>query len=162
MVPARFSRVGPSQNRSGERVRPAPARKINKNLFRRRLWTHFFGPGSDFARFWGPNWVHLGRLSADFRDFLGLFLGTCGFPSLEGARGGCQDRFWDVLGTLPGRILRRFSVILSVISVMHSAPNLFQVCPNFAQSLDQSVALLLFLPNSPRPSVEGAAVRGAS
>ena len=51
---ALFSRVGLSKNRSGERLRTAPARKNDKNRFRRRLRTHFFGSGPIFCRFWAP------------------------------------------------------------------------------------------------------------
>ena len=49
-----FSRVGPSKNRSGERLRTAPAKKNDKNRFRRRLRTHFFASGRVFCRFWVP------------------------------------------------------------------------------------------------------------
>ena len=54
---ASFSRVGLSKNRSGERLRTAPAKKNDKNRFRRRLRTHFFGPGPVFCRFWPPGRV---------------------------------------------------------------------------------------------------------
>ena len=57
MVGASFSRVRPSENRSGERPRTATARKIGKNRFRRRLRTHFFAPAPVFGRFWGPGRV---------------------------------------------------------------------------------------------------------
>ena len=30
--------------------------KIDENRIRRRFRTHFFGPGCDFWRFWGPRW----------------------------------------------------------------------------------------------------------
>ena len=43
-----------SQNRSGERLRTAPARKNDKSRFRRRLRTHCFVPGLVFGRFWAP------------------------------------------------------------------------------------------------------------
>ena len=51
-----FSSVGPSKNRPEERLRRAPAPKTAENRTRRRLWEHFFGPGPDFGRFWGPGW----------------------------------------------------------------------------------------------------------
>ena len=54
VVGTRFCRAGPFKNRSGERLRTAPARKNDKNRFRRRLRTHFFGPGLVFCGFWGP------------------------------------------------------------------------------------------------------------
>ena len=57
MVGAQFSRVRPSKNRSGEWLRTASARKSDKNRFRRRLRTHFFGSGPVFSRFWGPGRV---------------------------------------------------------------------------------------------------------
>ena len=57
MVGASFSRVRPSRNRSGERLRTATARKNVKNRLRRRLRTHFFVPGPVFGRFWGPGRV---------------------------------------------------------------------------------------------------------
>ena len=50
-------RVGPSKNRSGERLRTATARKNAKNRLRRRLRTHFFGSGPVFGRFWAPGRV---------------------------------------------------------------------------------------------------------
>ena len=43
-----------SQNRSGERLRTTPAKKNDKNRFRRRLRTHFFVPGAVFSGFWAP------------------------------------------------------------------------------------------------------------
>ena len=49
-----FCRVGPSKNRSGERLRTAPAKKNDKSRFRRRLQTHFFVSGLVFCRFWVP------------------------------------------------------------------------------------------------------------
>ena len=52
-----FCRVGPSKNRSGERLRTETARKNDKNRFRRRFRTHFCVPGLIFCRFWGPGWT---------------------------------------------------------------------------------------------------------
>ena len=54
MVGAQFSRVRPSKNRSGERLRTAPASKNSKDRFRRRLRTHFFVPGAVLGGFWPP------------------------------------------------------------------------------------------------------------
>ena len=49
-----FSKVGILENRSGERLRTATARKNDKNRFRRRLRTRFFASGRVFCRFWAP------------------------------------------------------------------------------------------------------------
>ena len=61
------------------------------------------------ARFWsilgshlGRRTASLGRLSADFRDFFVIFWATCGFSVLQGARGGCRERF-RVSGDPPGK-----------------------------------------------------------
>ena len=43
-----------NQNRCGERLQMATARKTDKNRFRRRLRTHFFVTGLVFCRFWVP------------------------------------------------------------------------------------------------------------
>ena len=43
-----------SQDRSGERLRMATAKKNDKNRFRRRLRTHFFSPGAVFSGFGAP------------------------------------------------------------------------------------------------------------
>ena len=52
VLPLRW--VGPSKNRSGERLRTATAQENATNRFRRRLRTHFFAPGPVFCRFWAP------------------------------------------------------------------------------------------------------------
>ena len=60
------------------------------------LGSAFFGPGrfcSIFGSNLGPRLGSLGRLSADFRDFLANCGVTCDFSLLEGARGGSGDRF---------------------------------------------------------------------
>ena len=54
MVGAQFWKVRSSKNRSGERLRTAPAKKNDKNRFRRRLRRHFFDSGLVFCRFWAP------------------------------------------------------------------------------------------------------------
>ena len=111
MVGAQFSKVRPFTNRSGERLRTASARKIDKNRFRRRLRTHFFGPGLVFGRFWAPgrdpklrqNWpwilvrLFLDHTFSTFWRFLrsGVFRKGPG-PILEAP------------GTLPDQILRGF------------------------------------------------------
>ena len=108
-----------SQNRSGERLRTAPARKSDKNRFRRRLRTHVFVIGLVFCRFWGPGrtpkWPKnrpqkVSRLFFDhtfpiFQRFLrsGVFRERPG-PILESP------------GSLPDQILRRFSDILLPVS----------------------------------------------
>ena len=60
------------------------------------LGSALFGPGRFWLDFWsnlGPGLASLGRLSADFRDFLANCGVTCDFSLLEGARGGSGDRF---------------------------------------------------------------------
>ena len=49
-----------------------------------------------------PKIALLARLSADFRGFLGYCWVTCGFSVLQGARGGCRERF-RVSGDPPGK-----------------------------------------------------------
>ena len=65
----------------------------------------FFGPGRFcliFGSNLGPRLASLGRLSADFRDFLANCGPPCDLSSLEGARGCSGDRFC-CLGEPPGK-----------------------------------------------------------
>ena len=93
------------------------------------------------ARFWsslgshlGPRMASLGRLSADFRDFFAIFghpLGDMWFFFARGCPGRVPGLCLGVLGTLPGGILRRFSVILCVALCPDSDPSFVQILSKF-------------------------------
>ena len=111
--------------RNRRKPRPAPSWEA-----RFRVRTAFL---SIFGSNLGPRLASLGRLSADFRDFLANCGVTCDFSLLEGARGGSGGRFGS-LGESPGK---NFERILN--DSMHcfgrSCPSIFvpissQVWPN--------------------------------
>ena len=122
---------------------PAPSRGA---LFSVRVdfWSIF---GSNL----GPRLGSLGRLSADFRDFLANCGVTCDFSLLEGARGGSGDRF-RVSGEDFARILvhslRHFARSWSFIFV----PILCQVCPNSGS--------VVVLPSMSHPCCRAFSCRG--
>ena len=108
---AQFSRVRPSKNRSGGRLRTASARKIDKNRFRLPLRTYFLGPGLVFCRFWGPGRVPKSSQNRsrgwDFSIFWQseivflFFLCSGAFREDPGA-------IPEAPGSLPDQILHRF------------------------------------------------------
>ena len=109
----------------------------------------------------GPRLASLGRLSADFRDFLANFGVTCDFSLLEGARGGSEDRF-RVVGKPPGKDFERI-LHGSVRCFGPSCPSVFvpiasQVCPNSG-----SVVVLpsVSRPRCPALQLQGRRSRGA-
>ena len=111
MVGAQFSRVRPSENRSGERLRTATARKNDEKCVRRRLRTHFFAPGPVFGRFWDPGRVPKLRKSRPWEtrrlfwehtfSIFWRFLRSGAFRKGPGA-------IPEAPGTLPDQILRGF------------------------------------------------------
>ena len=158
VVGTRFCRVGPFKNRSRERVRTTTAREHDKKCLWRRLRTHFFVPGPVFGRLlgrtWLPKWTPLGRLSADFRGFLGHWWLTCGVSLREGAWEGSWDRFWVSRGSsrmVLGRILLEF--VARVLSKVWS-----KFCPHF-----RSVGVPLSVLPLTRPAhkLKGRRSRGA-
>ena len=125
------------------------------------LGSAFFGPGRFLLDFWvqlGCQTGLLGRLSADFRDFLANCGVTCDFSLLEGARGGSGDRFrmsggasrqgfWEDFGWF-------YALLWSFVA--------FYFCSNFVPSLAQfqisCCSTVSVSPLLPCPSVAGAAV----
>ena len=81
----------------------------------------------------GPRSATLERLSADFRDFLANFGPPCVFPSIEGARGQCWDRFWVSRGTSREGFLENFGWILSSLRSFVAS----KFCSKFVPSLSK-------------------------
>ena len=111
MVGAQFWRVRPSKNQSGERRRTAPAKRDDKNHFRRRLRRHFSDSGPVFCRFWAPGRTPKWRKNRP-RATRDLFLDHTFSIFLRFVRSGA---FWkapasisEAPGTLPDQILRGF------------------------------------------------------
>ena len=110
-----FSSVGPSKNRPEERLRRAPAPKTAENRTRRRLWEHFFGPGPDFGRFWGPGWE---------AKFMKNALEEVTAKNAEKKSIGCDRMRWvGVMRWASGRVGR---VILRMISLPKGACRIMQ------------------------------------
>ena len=114
-----FSRVGPSKNRSGERLQTTTARKTDKNRFWRHLRTHFFGSGLVFYRFWAPGRTSkmienrsLKKLSVDFLAPEIVFL--CFLRSGAFRKG--PGPIPEAPGSLPDQILQRFCDIFLPVS----------------------------------------------
>ena len=112
---AQFLRVRPFKYRSGERLRTATARKNDKSRFRRRLRTHFFGPGPVFCRFWAPGGdpkFTQNRIRKQSPvDFLRPEISFLRFLRLGAFRKGPGTDF-GLPGSLPNRISEGFSVIV--------------------------------------------------
>ena len=119
-------------------------------------------------RFWSilgshlyPRMASLGRLSADFRDFFVIFwhlLGDIWFFFARGCPGRVPGLSLGVLGTLPGRILRRFSVILCVILCPGSDPSFVQILSKFQIIVSSFSCFSPQLPNSPQRQRSRAAL----
>ena len=121
--------------------------EIDENRFRRHLEEHFFSVRAAFRSIFGsnlgPRLAAFGRLSADFRDFLGPFLDTCGFPSFEGARERARidyevpgDPPWKNFETFFGDSRGRFGHARRPESV----PSLYKFCPKFGSVCRSSLA----------------------
>ena len=125
------------------------------------LGSAFFGPGgflSIFGSNLGPRLSSLGRLSADFRDFLANCGVTCDFSLLEGARGGSRDRF-RVSG---GASRQGFCEDFGSFSASLWSFVAFYFCSNFVPSLAQlqisCCSTVCVSPLLPCPPVAGAVV----
>ena len=100
-------------------------------------WGALFSVRADF--WWifgsnlGPRLGSLGRLSADFRDFLANCGVTCDFSLLEGARGGSEDRF-RVSG---GASRQGFCEDFGSFSALLWSFVAFYFCSNFVPSLSK-------------------------
>ena len=81
----------------------------------------------------GPRSATLERLSADFRDFLANFGPPCVFPSIEGARGQCWDRFWMSRGASREGFLENFGWILASLRSFVAS----KFCSKFVPSLSK-------------------------
>ena len=136
--------------------------EIDENRFRRHLGERFFRSGSLFCRFWGPTWLPDWPLWTDFRPTFVTFQPTVGAHVVflrsrvlgEGAGldlGRSRDPPGRNFGTIFGDSLRR---------VVHSWRPWF--CSKFVHILPKVRSVccpsLAFAPNSPCPSVGGAAV----
>ena len=113
------------------RRKPLPAPSWEALLSVRAAFWSIFGSNL------GPRLSSLGRLSADFRDFLANFGVTCDFSLLEGAREGSGDRF-RVSGEASRQgFLRGFWMVLCVALVVRGLLFLFQFRPKFGPIPDQ-------------------------
>ena len=109
------------------RRKPLPAPSWEALLSVRAAFWSIFGSNL------GPRLASLGRLSADFRDFLANFGRPCGFSLIEGARGECWNRFLVSRGPSWEGFLEDFGLFLaSLRSVVAS-----QFCSNFVPSLSK-------------------------
>ena len=125
-------RATPNGNGKRNRQKSFPAPSPDA-LF--RPWARF---GSILGSLLGPRRASWGRLSADFRDFLGVLWDPCGFSSR----------------TIFNDSLRRFKHAWRP----HSVPSLSKFCPKF----DQFVApLWLPIPTRPALQLKGRRSRGA-
>ena len=112
-----------------------------------RFWP-ILGPYLD------PKMDPWGRLSDDFRGFLGHCWLTCGFSLRKGAREGSWDRFWVSRGSprmVLGRILLEF--VARVLSKVWS-----KFCPHFRSVGVPSSVLPL---TRPAHKLKGRRSRGA-
>ena len=103
----------------------------------------------------GPRLASLGRLSADFRDFLVNFGVTCDFSLLKGARGGSEDRF-RVVGKPPGKDFERI-LDGSVRCFGRSWPSIFVIISSQVWPNSRSVVVL---PSVSHPCCPAFSCRG--
>ena len=110
-----FWRVRPSKNRCRERLRTAPARKNDKNRLRRRLRTHFFGPGPVFLDFCVPAGSQNDGKTAPCKMYDVCCSGRKLIFSIFFARarsGRVPDRFWRLRGPSRTRFSLDFAILL--------------------------------------------------
>ena len=154
MVGASFSSAGPSQNRSKngferrwlkKSMKTASGTILGSAVFIPARFSIAFGAplGPQNCRFW-PTFWRRSRLFGQFSGHLWFFFARRCLEKVLGP-------IWNVLGTLPGKILEGFWTILCVASIAHAVQGLSQLRPKVHANFRR----VSVPPAMPRPGLPG-------